>query len=141
MVSLSVIGVGARRPAPPGVVGYLIMAAAAYSESSSNKGKYAAAILLIAAGISLWYFWPDDGSPPDEVPLFCVKTGETVYLNRIDVISLPAVNPKTQEATLLPFVEKEDGRYIGERYGDALGIFGDDNRYVDPETLRIKDRP
>lgn len=81
----------------------------------------------------------------DSVRFVCVETGEIFTIKRSDIPSvLPAKNPKTGKASLLPVIER-DGKYVvNPRYGHGLldsPKVAEINRYVDPETLAVLNAP
>ena len=114
-------------------------------KSDRNKVILVVALLVVAGAI-FFYFGRDAGPLPNSIRFVCVATGEFYDLARDDVPSiLPAKNPDTGEATLLPVVKDEDGTlHLNERY--AYGLIdgpqlAEVNRYVDPQTFEILELP
>lgn len=100
-----------------------------------------AGVALIAAGVLFWRMREPPVLPPSTT-FICVETGEHFTISRDDMSSfLPARNPKTDKATLVP-VETEDGQeYINRRFAHLLKKLEEVNQYVDPQTLAVKPTP
>lgn len=106
-----------------------------------QSGKLVAAIvLLVMAGGILFYVTRDPAALPSNFNFVCVETGEMFNIAKRDLRSLPARNPKTEEYTLLPVREHDDGQlYVGERYRPSVANdLKDVNNFVDPKTLKVK---
>ncbi len=99
-------------------------------------------LLLVGAAAVYWFFIRDSGPLPDRVKFVCVATGKTYSLSRDDVPSiLPATNPDTGQATLLPSVERDGRLYVSERFRGELKNLTEVNRHVDPKTLEVRQAP
>ncbi len=72
------------------------------------------------------------------VPLVCVATGETYRMTREELIAIPMKNPHTGERTLLPCHKRDGVLYVNSRYAPALAELEGKNRYVDPQTLAVR---
>lgn len=111
------------------------------SARASEKGKLvlAVAIFLIAAGALGTYLFrrePATGA----VQYVCVATGQRFSLSREQATQdgIPATNPKTGERTLLPCYQDNGDWYVMRRYGEALEQLGEQNHYVEPDTLKVR---
>ncbi len=109
---------------------------------TSRSGKILLAIVLFVGAGVLAYRNLSQRPISRNVNFVCVATGRMFSLDRKGVVTLPAQNPKTGEATLLPCVKDADGVVrVSGRYAGALQELGAKNRYVDPETLVVRPPP
>ncbi len=109
---------------------------------TSRSGKILLAIVLFVGAGVLAYRNLNQRPISRKVNFVCVATGRMFSLDRKDVVTLPAQNPKTGEATLLPCVKDADGVVrVSGRYAGALQELGAKNRYVDAETLVVRPPP
>jgi hypothetical protein len=117
------------------------LAVASSSNDSSAILKIVAVLLVVAALFVGYRIIFAGEAPGDEIQTVCVATGKTYWMSRDDLLRIPAQNPDTGQRTLLPCVERDGGLFVISRYRDALE--GDSlkelNRYVDSETLQVKD--
>ena len=108
--------------------------------SQRSKLWLAVVILVVAAGYAT-YQLTRRGPVSSTVSLVCAATGKTFRMDRDELIMIPMRNPDTGERTLLPCHEEEGGLYVNSRYRGALDQLGENNRYVDPETLAVRTSP
>jgi hypothetical protein len=110
----------------------------------TNAGKLGLAVVLLAVPVTASILWSPRGpSLKSKVQFVCVATGETFSLKGGSRI-LPRANPENGEKTLLPCHQGDDGDlYVISRCRSLVmeleksGI----NKYVDPETLRVRREP
>lgn len=108
----------------------------------SQKAKLVlAVVILVVAAAYAVYQLTRPGVISNKVELVCVATGEVYAMSRDELIMIPAKNPDTNQRTLLPCHEKDGKLYVNERYRAALERLGDQNHYVDPETLAVRTSP
>lgn len=108
----------------------------------ANQGKLLlVAGLLLAAGVM--YFVRSGGKPARDGPLLfvCVATGETYKMDRGKTYIPPLKNPNTGEQTLLPGTRRDGQVYVTSRSRELLARLGAANRYVDPQTLLVRESP
>lgn len=111
----------------------------------SKAGKVAIAVALLVVAIVLLALRGGSGEPPraDKSEFVCVATGKTFWLDR-ETRFFPFENPDTGEKTLLPCHEGEDGGlYVSAGCRDLVKQLDRDgiNKYVDPQTLRVRTEP
>ena len=112
---------------------------------SNEHKKLLLAIGLLAAAVGC-YFWFNRGGNElsKKIDYVCVATGERFTIPRDDVNATPWKNPKTNEYTLFPVVERDGKSYVHAHYGSLLR---DDpnmrevNKYVDARTLEVRSAP
>ena len=111
----------------------------------SNAGKLTVVAVLFVVAIVLLVVRGGGGEPSrsGKAEFVCVATGKTFWLDRQPRI-FPFANPDTGEATLLPCGEDENGEiHVSSRCRELVqqlereGI----NKYIDPETLRVRTEP
>ena len=99
------------------------------------------AILFIAAvsalGFAVWWSLRSEVKMSDTLHMADVNTGEDFYLPTRHA-TIPGMNPKTQEMTLLPVAEVDHGLVIPDRYVRAINDIPGVHAAVDPATHRIK---
>lgn len=110
-----------------------------------NAGKIALAAALLILALIFYPWGGCDSGPPrsDKVQFICTETGKIYWLPREPRIP-PVVNPDTQNLTLVPCYEKEDGKLaVSGRMIDVLRELTDksQNNYVDLETLEVRVKP
>lgn len=96
--------------------------------------------LFAVAGAMFWYRGCEPSPLPDSVIYACVETGQVVYFAQTEIpAAMPAKNPKTGRATLVP-AEKRDGKlYMKERFRRLLDEdLREVNKHVDPKTFEIR---
>ena len=104
--------------------------------------KYLAAVVILAVVLCGWYLIFGRAKPvvDDRIKMVCVETGELFRLSRAELgNAFPVVNPETKRATLLPYVEKDGQKMLPARRRQALLDLGDLNKYVDTETLIVRE--
>lgn len=108
---------------------------------ASPGGKAALALVLFAAaGVVAFWQWPR-GPLPEEVNFICVETGTLHYIDRDDVFGIPANNPKTGRATLVPCYRTEAGQLaVSEHFAGTIEQLAELNHYVDPATRMVKEQ-
>jgi hypothetical protein len=110
---------------------------------TGSRGKLLLALVLLvgAAGLVYWRARPASGLP-DQISFVCVESGKVFHLSRYNVASVPAKNPDTGAATLLPCMKDEHGVLrVSSRCREALAGLGEKNRYVDAQTFEVRSRP
>jgi hypothetical protein len=113
---------------------------------NSEQSKLILVLVLFVVAGGVYFMW---GRPEpvlkQSVPFVCVATGQVYELDRDDVPSfLPAMNPDTQEETLLPVVDRDGSLFVSSRYAAPLTDperLAKVNKYVDPRTLRVLEEP
>jgi hypothetical protein len=106
--------------------------------NSKHVKLIAAAGLFVVGGVLLYFNLSRPGALPDQVQFVCVVSGETFYIDR-DEVRVPAANPSTGEPTLVPCYEDTNGVIrVSEHFRFAVDELGEKNRYVDPETLAVR---
>jgi len=110
---------------------------------AEQRGKLILAGVILLAAIVIFFVFPSGGGAEltDTINFVCVATGELYELDRGEIGGLPAVNPDTGQATLLPYAEKDGRRFITRRKARFLAQLADVNKYVDPETLEVRAAP
>jgi hypothetical protein len=109
---------------------------------AKQQGKLILAGVILLIAIGLFLFKARGGAElPDTINFVCVATGELYKLDRGKIGGLPAVNPDTGQATLLPYAEKDGRRFITRRKARFLEQLADVNKYVDPKTLEVRAAP
>jgi len=114
------------------------------SEILSKVALWGVGLLGIVAVVMMYRsFTAGDRVPNPDYPVVCVATGELFELDPDDVTGFPAVNPKTGQATLLPYEKREDGLYVNAHFREAfeLDSIKEANHYVDVESLRVTRTP
>lgn len=109
-------------------------------KTTAGKLTVGGVILALAAGLT-WMNWPRAHALPNRFQCVCVATGKVYALERGALTFLPAKNPETGEATLLPVVEQDGALYVVDRARPTLQGLGALNRFVDPKTLRVNRGP
>lgn len=107
-----------------------------------QKGLMAVAGGLLAAAAGVWYFW--GGQPaglPGQLRFVCVATGEQFTIDRRQVKSIPMVNPKTGEATLLPVYEEDGKLMVTVRHAQMSDELSAVNRFIDRRTREVRPPP
>lgn len=75
----------------------------------------------------------------DSIQLICVTTGERFTMSRQAVTQVPMLHPKTNEPTLLPISANVKGEFVvHDHYRGLVEEFGEKNKFVDPQTLVVK---
>ncbi len=104
-----------------------------------------AVALLVVAGSVYWQFGRSRSALADGVAYACVATGKVFWIPRAKTPPvLPAPNPDTGKATLVPVVRRDDGRFaMTDHYA---GLLEDPelaplNKFIDPETLEVRKEP
>jgi hypothetical protein len=111
---------------------------------AEQRGKLILAGVILLAAIGLFVFQSRGGAElTNSINFVCVATGKLYELDRDEVqgLGLPAVNPDTGQATLLPYAEKDGRRFITRRKARFLEQLADVNKYVDPKTLEVRVAP
>lgn len=109
---------------------------------AGQRGKLILAGVVLVIAIGLFLFQARGGAElTDTINFVCVATGELYELDRGEIGGLPAVNPDTGQATLLPYAEKDGRRFITRRKARFLKQLADVNKYVDPKTLEVRAAP
>ena len=109
---------------------------------AGQRGKLILAGVILLIAIGLFLFQARGGAElTDTINFVCVATGELYELDRGEIGGLPAVNPDTGQATLLPYAEKDGRRFITRRKARFLKQLADVNKYVDPKTLEVRAAP
>ena len=109
---------------------------------AGQRGKLILAGVVLVIAIGLFVFQSRGGAGlTDTINFVCVATGELYELDRGEIGGLPAVNPDTGQATLLPYAEKDGRRFITRRKARFLGQLADVNKYVDTKTLEVRAAP
>ena len=109
---------------------------------AGQRGKLILAGVVLVIAIGLFLFQARGGAElTDTINFVCVATGELYELDRGEIGGLPAVNPDTGQATLLPYAEKDGRRFITRRKARFLAQLADVNKYVDPKTLEVRAAP
>jgi hypothetical protein len=103
-------------------------------------------LILIAAIVLIvgYMMWSTSGESaiPDKARFVCVASGEEFRIGPEEMPTmLPMRHPQTGEATLLPCFEKDGRLYVSRRCGRMLKDLRDVNKFVDPETLEIRNDP
>jgi hypothetical protein len=114
--------------------------------NSEQKKLILVAVLLVAAGGVYFWFGRPKSPLPNKIAFVCVETGKIYKLDRDDVPKfMPATNPDTGQATLLPaYQDEENGKfYASQHYAYLLREpqLAEVNKYVDPQTLEILESP
>jgi len=109
----------------------------------TNAAKIGLAVVLLAAAVAAFLIVNRKPSPVSgDLTFVCVATGKVYQIGRSKkALIVPLENPDTHELTLLPCAKDAGGYYISGRYRGMLKEFGDKNRYVDTETLRLRSGP
>ncbi len=105
---------------------------------NANKTKILLAVLLLIGAGSLLFAFRRASPLPDKITFVCVETGATFNIDRDKVYVIPARNPRTGQATLLPCSERNGVLYVGNHYRGALLNLGEKNHYVDTQTLAVR---
>lgn len=110
---------------------------------ASDRFKVLLAVVFLAVAGGLIYYQVRGGtSLSEEVNFVCVASGQTFDLDRNSVSTIPAKNPKTGRATLMPCYREDDGvLHISPRYREELLKLGEENQYVDLESLAVRTSP
>ncbi len=111
---------------------------------AEQRGKLILAGVMLVIAIGLFLFQARGAAElTNTINFVCVATGELYELGRGEVkgLGLPAVNPDTGQATLLPYAEKDGRRFITRRKARFLKQLADVNKYVDPKTLEVRAAP
>ncbi|MFH1746197.1 MAG: hypothetical protein ABIG44_04050 [Planctomycetota bacterium] len=110
---------------------------------ASDRVKVLLAIVFLAiAGGLIYYQISGSSAISKDVNFVCVSSGQTFDINRNTISTIPARNPKTSEATLLPCYIEEDGLlHVSPRYREELLKLGEKNQYVDTETMAVRTSP
>ncbi|GIK16382.1 MAG: hypothetical protein L6Q93_03315 [Phycisphaerae bacterium] len=100
-------------------------------------------VALMVSGYLVFRSDPSQPRLPGEVDFVCVKSGERFVLDRKapECKVIPARNPKTSERTLIPCSLKDGKWIVIDHYRSAVTNLAGENRYVDPETLEIRNVP
>ncbi len=104
------------------------------------KLAIAGVLLVAAAGVIYWRGGNPDALP-DRITMVCAATGERFEVPRSRVTFLPADNPKTGQATLLPAYEKDGVWLVSGRYRSVLEQLGEQNRMIDLQTMQVRASP
>ncbi len=105
----------------------------------ANQRKIALAVgLLLLAGGMTYYQLSGGQVRPSSGNFVCVATGKTFSIPRGTTKILPLENPETKERTLLPCYEQDGKLYVSRRAAEHLSEFGARNRFVDTQTLAVK---
>lgn len=108
--------------------------------------KVILAVVLLAVAVGVYLRFGRRPAPlADRVEFVCIATGKVYALRRNDIPAiLPAVNPDTGTATLLPLSELDGRLTVHPHY--ARPLLSDPelakvNRYVDPQTFEVLKTP
>lgn len=77
----------------------------------------------------------------DRISMVCVETGERREVAREEIRTLPVENPSTGRKTMIPYVDHGGRVFVENRFRELLESLKEQNHYVDPETLEVKDEP
>jgi len=109
---------------------------------AEQRGKLILAGVVLVIAIGLFLFQARGGAElTNTINFVCVATGELYKLDRGEIGGLPAVNPDTGQATLLPYAEKDGRRFITRRKARFVEQLADVNKYVDTKTLEVRAAP
>ena len=110
---------------------------------ANDKAKIVLVIALFAiAGGIVCYQVFRPGPLSDDINFICVATGAKFSIDRADVSCIPETNPDTGAATLVPCSLVENGVLkVNPHYRSVLEELGQENRYVDMDTLTVKTEP
>ena len=100
-------------------------------------------VALLAAAVLAWKNLQTTNAIPSTANFVCVVTGKTYTIDKKDLISIPAKNPDTGEATLLPLkLDSVGGKQeVDPHYREFLDQLQKVNKYVDPSTLEVRNQP
>ncbi len=107
----------------------------------SGKAKGILAVVLILVAGSIVIFREGDASSAGDAPFACVSSGEIFYLDNKDVDRMPGKNPKTGQRTLFPCNERNGVFYVADHYRETIRSMTEQNHYVDPGTLEVRQVP
>lgn len=106
----------------------------------SQRWKIALAVLALAvtAVIAVRQL-TQPSAVTNSIQLICVTTGERFTMSREAVTQVPMLHPKTNEPTLLPISANANGEFVvHDHYRGLVEEFGERNKFVDPQTLVVK---
>jgi hypothetical protein len=102
-------------------------------------------VALLAVSASLWYqiFGGDDLSSSDSITVVDVKTGELFISPKPSdrAVMLPAVNPTTKSATLIPAYEQGGEWFVSDLfvgYARSNAEKGEASIFVDKDGAKIR---
>ena len=109
----------------------------------SNGGKIAVlVVILVVAGFLT--FRSGGGSLKDALSdklLYVdVTTGKIISFDHGGTVVLPRTNPKTGERTLVPVEDRDGVYYVVQRRSVVLEQLAKQNKWVDTQTLRVRDK-
>lgn len=108
-----------------------------------NGGKIAVVVVILAAAAFLTFRNTGGGMEDalaNKLVYVDVTSGEIVSFNRGGTVVLPRTNPKTGERTLVPVGKHDDDAYyVSPRHSGVLRDLGEKNKWVDPQTLRVRE--
>lgn len=110
-------------------------------EISTRVRRGSAAVLVVVVGAFLYCRSVGQPLLTSDINFVCVSTGRTYTVDRDDIDTLPLINPKTDERSLLPCVERDGRLYADARYRGLLLKLRELNRYVDEDTLLVRTTP
>ena len=110
----------------------------------ANAGKISLIAVLLLAAIGLYIFLRGrsvESRIGRSLTYVCAETGKTFEFSRGKTRAPPLENPKTGRRTLVACYERDGQLYISTRHRALVRDLAGLNKFIDPETLQVRESP